>query len=76
MVLVAQRSTGSSLRSGSYSYSPAAFNLVGLRVLAEFPYNLKGVGLGARVLRFIKLKTLASLLCKGIFELSFGTELA
>ncbi|KAM3703699.1 hypothetical protein ACB098_04G115000 [Castanea mollissima] len=68
--LVHQRSTGSSLRSGSIADSPA-FILVGLQLLLEFlPYNL--VGVEAMALSFIK--TLA-LVCEGL-ELNFGTELS
>ena len=68
--LVRQRSTGSSLRSGSIADSPA-FILVGLRLLPEFlPYNL--VGVEAMALSFIKI---LALVCEGL-ELSFGTELA
>lgn len=68
--LVRQRSTGSSLRSGSIADSPA-FILVGLRLLPEFlPYNL--VGVEAMSLSFIKI---LALVCEGL-ELSFGTELA
>jgi hypothetical protein len=67
---VAQRSTGSSLRSGSISVSPARFNFVSLRFFLWFPHNLEGRG--ARVL--VRFKNLTPV-SKGL-EMELGAELA
>lgn len=67
---MAQRSTGSSLRSGSISESPARFNFVSLRFFHGFPHNLEGIGSRALV-RFKNL----TLVSKGL-EMSLGAELA